>query len=774
MNRSLSLRLAQLISGMVLLTALVILAVVWNNLSQTVYKNISAGLEGGNKVYEQELSNFQTNTLEKIELMLQNAKLMSILNSDDLNEQQQVLQDINLELEADFVAISDDSNSVSSFTYSADLIFPEDVIQMISGEKQQQSPSALFYTSNNELFWLISSSGGSLNKNKSIIAVYHFDAALLQKLSRTLGMRIVVVHGQKSPTVLSLIEQTVTPEQLASWQLSDNYLGLFNVKVILGIQRLYTKAVPFTVVSNDIAISYITINAERVSTNFIKLLSSIALVSLLAVLLAIAFSMYVVKIITHPLKRMVAYTHSIARGDYSENLYSTKSTTEFTALSDAFNSMRNAIKERETTITRQVQTDPLTELFNRGYLKQVIDQHFTNKHEFQAIGVNINGFRSINDVFGYDTGDACLKLIAQRVKELGGVAARVTGGEIIWLPSQTQSKDDLRQLKSALEHNIEINGSTINLKIVMGILNIPQDASSAEDLYRRMNIVIDEAHSIQTFILYYDREQELRYLRRLSIASELKNTLDKNDGQLSLVYQPKKAMSASESHTTTPYLEALTRWNSPRLGQVAPDEFVSIAEQAGFVKSLSRWVVRSVVRDLLTFSQAGLTFNIAINISADDVLDSTLLTYIESLLSEAGFGNERILLELTERVIVKNPDTAIASLNAFKNAGFKIAIDDFGTGYSSLSYLTKLPIDILKIDRSFVCDLTRDASLQAICNTIINLASDLNMTVVAEGIEDQNSMEILRELGCQWGQGYFICKPLPINKLIVWMQKNPK
>jgi EAL domain-containing protein (putative c-di-GMP-specific phosphodiesterase class I) len=201
---------------------------------------------------------------------------------------------------------------------------------------------------------------------------------------------------------------------------------------------------------------------------------------------------------------------------------------------------------------------------------------------------------------------------------------------------------------------------------------------------------------------------------------------------------------------------------------------VSIAEQAGFVKSLSRWVVRSVVRDLLTFSQAGLTFNIAINISADDVLDSTLLTYIESLLSEAGFGNERILLELTERVIVKNPDTAIASLNAFKNAGFKIAIDDFGTGYSSLSYLTKLPIDILKIDRSFVCDLTRDASLQAICNTIIKLASDLNMTVVAEGIEDQNSMEILRELGCQWGQGYFICKPLPINKLIVWMQKNPK
>ncbi|MFC4701972.1 EAL domain-containing protein [Glaciecola siphonariae] len=775
MSSSLYIQIARLVGAMVLVTALLILAVVWNNLSQTVHKNIFSGLTGAEYGYKRELGNFQANKIEKIKLMLENSAYIKALQSPEKAIQQQALLAMNEEVEATFVALNDSSLLNAHVVSNPNVILPKDVIEEMVNVAEKREASSFFYNLDGSLYWLMNAPAQQMGENKCVLVAYKFDSDIIDSLSDALGMRIAVTFNQNNPQLISSLDN-VSIDQLERWQISDDYLDLFNPSVMFGLQSLYTKRIPVEGMKNDTAATYLTINAQRVSNNFITLQSTIALISLVAVALAIAVGVYLARKITRPLSNMVTYTEGIASGDYSQKLKFENVSSEFKALANAFDNMRRAIQEREATITEQTQIDTLTALYNRSYLRVIIEQKLGANIGFQAVGINIRGFRSINDVFGYEIGDGCLQLVAKRVKELSGVAARITGGEIIWLPDESYSRAALLTLQDELENDVVVRGVTINLKIVIGVLSLPQDATCAEDLYRRMNIVIDEAHSSKTFLLYYNEEQELRYLRRLSIISALKKAIEDDDGQLRLVYQPKVPLQNNQDNKLGDkvYLEALARWEHPELGHVSPDEFVSAAEHAGFINMLTRWVITTVVADICDMRQSAPDIKVAVNICADDVLDSSLLPFIENLLKKAGLKNSAILLELTERVIVRNPDTSIKRLRALNQAGFKIAIDDFGTGYSSLSYLTKLPIDILKIDQSFVYELHKNKEQQAICKTILSLAENLNIDVVAEGIEDDASLEVLTKLGCKWGQGYLICRPTAKAEIVAWITTWPK
>jgi EAL domain-containing protein (putative c-di-GMP-specific phosphodiesterase class I) len=205
---------------------------------------------------------------------------------------------------------------------------------------------------------------------------------------------------------------------------------------------------------------------------------------------------------------------------------------------------------------------------------------------------------------------------------------------------------------------------------------------------------------------------------------------------------------------------------------VAPDEFVSVAEQAGFIRLLTQWVVQRAFSDLKDLRAKFPKLRLAINICADDLMDEQFQGMVSDALSEHQLNAADIILELTERVIVKNPDTVISKLLLLRTEGFKIAIDDFGTGYSSLAYLTELPIDTLKIDRCFVKDLTHNLKQQAVCKTILSLAQNFDMDVVAEGVEDGQSLAVLKSYGCQWAQGYFISQGLAKAELGEWLQQS--
>jgi EAL domain-containing protein (putative c-di-GMP-specific phosphodiesterase class I) len=354
------------------------------------------------------------------------------------------------------------------------------------------------------------------------------------------------------------------------------------------------------------------------------------------------------------------------------------------------------------------------------------------------------------------------------LSQFDGVAARLTGGELLWLPNNEPSTEFINLLKVALEAPIDTGDVVINIKVAFGLMYCPKDANNAEEVFKRMNIVLDEAKVTQQFVLPFNPELETRYSRRLSIITELKNTLEHAKDELSLNYQPK--LDLKKGMVT--HVEALIRWNNARLGFVSPEDFIAIAEQAGFIEKITDWVINTAINDAARFRDANISVSVAVNLSAKDIMDPVLLSNVLRLLEAKNLDTERLSFEITEGDLVKDHDKAVIHLQAFRDVGFEIAIDDFGTGYSSMAYLQNLPVSTLKVDKSFVLKLHEQDGDQKIVKTVISLAHSFNMNVVAEGVETIEALMLLADWGCELAQGYYICKPTSAHNFITWHHNN--
>jgi EAL domain-containing protein (putative c-di-GMP-specific phosphodiesterase class I) len=391
------------------------------------------------------------------------------------------------------------------------------------------------------------------------------------------------------------------------------------------------------------------------------------------------------------------------------------------------------------------------------------------KSSVQVIAITVLGFRTINDLYGYSNGDNTLKTLALRLQRWPGISARLAGGEILYITHETLNQEQLETLKHILEQPVESNLIAIPVKVAMAIINCPVDASTSEELFRKMNIVTDEAIHTGEWCVSYRTELEDKYTRRLSITTELKRALASQQDELSMVYQPKVDLASMKVSS----MEALIRWNNSLLGFVPPDEFITIAEQAGLIEQVTTWVMQQTITDLAYFREKGYDFTVAMNLSTQDIQNKTLLKKLVAKLNEKGLSPEALELEITESDLVADASLAIENLSELTARGFHFAIDDFGTGYSSLAYLKNLPVKTIKIDKSFILSLASDENDQQIVHTVLRLASAFNLKVVAEGVEDQASLEILREWGCDVVQGYFISRPLKLNDLESWLQNTP-
>ncbi|WP_340681029.1 EAL domain-containing protein [Paraglaciecola sp.] len=510
-------------------------------------------------------------------------------------------------------------------------------------------------------------------------------------------------------------------------------------------------------------------NAEHIFSEFNQLQLTITLVALLSMVITLLFGAMFARNLAKPLKKLAQVANRISLGNYQQSLSAdVDDLTEVQDLSRAFSLMQDNIRAREEKIIFQANHDLLTHVNNRYHIEKVIDGKLQQGDSFQAIGINIFGFRGINDIFGYHSGDICLKVLASRVSALGGLAARLTGGELLWIPDVIQNKQQLSELKLRLEQPVEETGVVINLKVAIGIIDCPTDAQTAQILFKRMNIVLDEAQITRQLLLSFDPEIEQRYLRRLSIIVELKKALASNQQELSLAYQPKLNISANKIKS----VEALIRWNSVSLGFVSPEDFIGIAEQAGFIDKITDWVITRAISDGQMLLEAGIEVCIAINLSAHDVMNPDLLPLVVSKLEARNLPRTLLSFEITESDVVKDPNKAIKHLLAFKDYGFTLAIDDFGTGYSSMAYLKNLPVDTLKVDKSFVLKLNTQMGDQNIVQTVLKLAKSFGMDVVAEGVENQETLALLQLWGCEYAQGYHICKPIPVAALIDWYHAN--
>jgi diguanylate cyclase (GGDEF)-like protein len=757
----------RLVVGTVLFITVGVLISMWATTSSHAQKQLNRNLNVAQGVVQQVLDSREQQLYISANALTLDFAFRTAVATNDEATIQSVLQNHGDRIDANLMAlISLDGNLTASTSEALPKGSPFPYAELVKTTLQEGGITNLMLV-DGKLYQVIILTVDAPRPIALTLVGFEVEAKLLTQLKNITQLEISLQVKQGEELIFS--ESTLPLDKQR--EVLNQQGARFNwfETVILKKHAFLSKQFSLSQLDDQTVWVVLSENAEQVFSEFNQLQLTISIVAFISMLITLIFAALFARRLAKPLGTLVQFANRISHGNYERNLVSERQDlVEVQELSSAFALMQDNIQARESKIIFQANHDLLTRVNNRYHIEQLVDDKLKINDDFQAIGINIFGFRGINDIFGYQSGDVCLKVLASRVAELGGLAARLTGGELLWIPEQLQTPEQLNALKLALEQPIDDAGVVINLKVAMGIIHCPGQADSAQLLFRRMNIVLDEAQITRQLLLYFDPAIEQRYLRRLSIIVELKKVLASEQQELSLSYQPKLNIGANKINN----VEALIRWNSPTLGFVSPEDFINIAEQAGFIDKITEWVINRAISDALIIQQAGIELCIAINLSANDVMNEDLLPYVVNLLEQNNLPRSVLSFEITESDVVKDPEKAIKHLSAFREYGFILAIDDFGTGYSSMAYLKNLPVDTLKIDKSFILKLDTQVGDQNIVQTVLKLAKSFGMDVVAEGVENQATLNLLQQWGCEYAQGYHICRPIPVAALLDWYQKN--
>ncbi|MFI6657252.1 putative bifunctional diguanylate cyclase/phosphodiesterase [Streptomyces sp. NPDC050523] len=417
--------------------------------------------------------------------------------------------------------------------------------------------------------------------------------------------------------------------------------------------------------------------------------------------------------------------------------------------------------------------DPLTGLPNRQWLQERI---WTALDDAERIGaraalmlIDLDRFRSVNDTLGHLAGDRLLLQIADRLRlalPRGAEAARLGGDEFaVLLPvadSTTSATRVARGLVAALSSPLDLDGLTLVLEASAGVAVFPDHALDAEGMLRRADVAMYQAKRDRTGVEVYESKRDSNTPDRLGLLGDLRRALDAREVELH--YQPKVRF---DGHVAG--LEALVRWVHPERGKVPPDEFIAIAESSGLMPHLTEYVLETALAQVARWRAQGLRVPVAVNVSPRDVHTPGFAGSVAARLARHGVPAGALQLEITEHVLLEDPQRAADTLAALTGHGVKMSLDDFGTGYSSLVHLRRLPVSELKIDRSFVARLAVDAEDAEIVRCTVDLAHSLGLLVVAEGVEDDETWERLRDLGCDAVQGWLVAAAMPAEETTAWL-----
>ncbi|MCB2055328.1 MAG: EAL domain-containing protein [Geminicoccaceae bacterium] len=439
---------------------------------------------------------------------------------------------------------------------------------------------------------------------------------------------------------------------------------------------------------------------------------------------------------------------------------------------------REAIVERERALRHLAYNDPLTGLANRRnmveHLPVALDRARGDGRGVALMVVDLDGFKPINDNHGHEVGDALLVEIARRLGRLSrphDFCARMGGDEFVFVLAGIVGESEAFCIADRILEEIRqparVRGVEASVGASIGLALFPDDADDADALYRKADMALFSAKSAgRGKIRRYDRGIHEGIERRKSIEDRLRSALA--EGGLEMFYQPQVVLADGRPDA----VEALIRWHDAKLGPVAPGEFIAIAEDAGLIGEVDAWVLATVVARAARWTGAAGQLRVAINLSARMFGQDDLCDVVLGHLSAAGMDPGRLELEITETAVLAHTETTLTQLRRLRSHGVRIAVDDFGVGYSSLNYLKRLPIDQLKIDRSFVADIERDGDDRAIIGAIRSVAAALHLDVVAEGIETRAQEHYLRSIGCERGQGFLYARPMPEGDLLAHLEKR--
>jgi diguanylate cyclase (GGDEF)-like protein len=444
--------------------------------------------------------------------------------------------------------------------------------------------------------------------------------------------------------------------------------------------------------------------------------------------------------------------------------------------------IRYAIERKrfETRVIELVHFDQITGLINREVfldrLEGVISLANQNVMPLAVMLLSLRRFKDVTATLGHEVGNKLLKAVAVRLKEClmrQDAIARLEGDEFILLiAGQLASPESLagfcQQIIEAIERPFEINDHSVRIGCSIGVATYPSCGKDAIELAKHADISLHRARqNVKNTFLFYTQTLNQELNERITLEKELQAAIKRQE--LLAYYQPIVDLKSNRICG----VETLMRWKHAEKGFIPPNVFIPLAEKSELILEISDYVMKQACKDFLSWKDLiASPFYVAVNLSARDFQQKDFVERLGHMLKATGMNPKDLALEVTEGTLMENPQQAIGTLTACRALGAAIFVDDFGTGYSSLSYLSKLPLDILKIDRSFVADITTNGHNLLIATATINLAHALNLKVVAEGIETKEQKELLSILGCDKAQGYYFAKPMPASELVAWLGRD--
>ncbi len=574
---------------------------------------------------------------------------------------------------------------------------------------------------------------------------------------------VIALLAEDRPTILVSSNATLIPPGTKINTLKDRYLKIGQGFFDYGATDIIIELVSFISTAEASQLTQDVLSEER------NLRSLTAIIYMLSFIILIFF-------ITRRLQKFTHYVVEFSEGMNLKKPAIKNTGDEITILEENFNRLAEAVQTENQMLTHQALHDPLTDLPNRKLLHNRLQQEIlrgarTTK-QLVLIMTDLNRFKEINDTLGHHIGDLILQQTGERLFNIfrkTDTVARLGGDEFAILLPET----NLEQAKSLTHKVIEdfsrpfiVDGHTLNVDISMGLAEFPTHGDDVNILMQRADVAMYIAKQNKIGYSIYDQQKDTHSIGRLALMSELRKAIEEES--LEIYFLPK----VNVTNSLVVGAEALLRWNHPQRGFIQPDEFIPLAEQTGLIKPLTKWVLEKAITQCAEWKNKNINLNVSVNISVHNLHDAKLLQHIQDMIIKHNVPPECLTLEISESDIMSEPLRARQTLDKIKNTGVNLSIDDFGTGYSSLSYLKKLPIDEIKVDRSFVMEMTEDNDDDVIVLATIELAHNLGLKIVAEGVHDKQTWNRLKILNCDLAQGHYISKPLSAHAFSAWLMNS--
>ncbi|MEL0646711.1 EAL domain-containing protein [Pseudoalteromonas agarivorans] len=766
MTNSLRNRITILCVGLVLLTTMVSLFGFWWSTSKFQEEKVNQDISVAQSVYKQYLKSKESLLLTAAKVLTSDFGFKQAVATRDAGTISSVLFNHSQRIDAELMLLLDLSGKLISANTNEDAFAHN--LQPLMKELLSAPEESSFVVLNNALYQVILLPVRAPRTVAYSLVGFKIDDNVANELKSLTGMDVSFI-GSADDIVISSLAERPTPFEPVSYfntVTTTRFFGEYLVYRNLDIELASLASHPIIILlSADLTQSY---------TDFEKLLFTLIILAILTMFIGVITSSLFANNLTTPLSQLAVIAKQFAQGNYSFEFKGKKQSTEIATLVAAFDNMGNDINQREKQINFQARHDSLTGFYNRSAMLEVLDDELDANAEYTLVAIDIKGLRHINDKLGPRIGDDCLKAVACRISEfsdeLGGLHARIGGDEFLTVfptGAARDQKSGIVGLMAQLQACYTIQKLKINLRFSAGIVQYPSQGMASDDLMRRVLIAVESAASNQESIHYYKNGEDEAHLERLIMLDELKQAISDDDGQLFMTYQPKLHLVTQKIDK----VESLIRWQRKDGSWVNPELFIDLAEQSGLIVELTAWVVNTVVSQVSDWQSKGINLQAAINVSAQDIAFPGFHSALVRTLKKHNVMPSLITIELTERDMIENEEKGIKALQNLKEVGVKISLDDYGVGQTSLGRLKMLPIDELKLDKCFILKLDESQKDQFIVQSSITLGHQLGFSVVAEGVETSDSLNLLKKMKCDHAQGYYLSRPLKADLLEKWLEE---